>query len=45
MTLSLINAVNVASESDKQKNLEKKKILVSIFKVADENNRIRIRIR
>jgi hypothetical protein len=38
MTLSLKNDVNVASKSNKQKNV-KKIILVGILKVADEKTR------
>ncbi len=41
--LSLKNDVNVASKSNKPKNLEEK--LIAVLKVADENSRIRIRIR
>jgi hypothetical protein len=43
--LSLKNYVNVALKSNKQNNFEKKKFLVAILKVSDENSRIRSRIR
>ncbi len=41
--LFLKNYANVDSKSNKQRNLEKKSFLVSVFKVTDENRRMRIR--
>ncbi len=43
--LPLKNVVNVASESNKQRNLEKFFFLVAVLQVTDENRMIRSRIR